>query len=326
MPTVSIIIPTHNRAKLVQEALRSVLGQTFQDYEVIIVDDGSSDNTRQVIKEFTQHDKRMHYFCQSNRGPSAARNRGIRASKGQYIAFLDDDDMWLPEKLEKQMRLILADDNVSVAHCDFRFVDEHGNLTPMRWRRAPRRGTLYEDLMYDNVIAGSASAVLVRRQVLMDVGSFDEHLQACEDQDLWRRIALAHGFGYLDEVLVHVRWHAGNIQKNGELMATSKERYLKKLRAELPQHLQYRLSDVAYHTYASIALFYVHQNRYDLAMPFIVRIARLGPLYLFTFLGYVALRLLRILFFGKRKVGIIRSFRSIIARRRMPRLGGPQLW
>ena len=103
-PTVSIIIPTYNRAHLIGRAIQSVLNQTYQNFEIIVVDDGSTDNTEEMIKEFQKHDKRIKYIRhEKNRGGAAARNTGIKVARGEYIAFQDSDDEWLPEKLEKQM-------------------------------------------------------------------------------------------------------------------------------------------------------------------------------------------------------------------------------
>jgi glycosyltransferase involved in cell wall biosynthesis len=267
---------------MLQDALRSVLHQTYRDFEVIVVDDGSTDDTRRQIAEF-QNDTRLRYLYQENRGLAAARNTGIRASHGEYVALLDDDDLWLPSKLEKQVHLLEVNDQIAVAYCDFRFVDVSGNLIATKWRRPASRATIYEGLMYDNVIAGSGSAVLIRRQCLEEVGPFDESLQASEDQDLWRRIALKHRFGYIDEVLVHIRWHPQSMQRNPERMARGKLHYLEKLRMEVPTRLRNHLPNVTYHTYASIAWTFFDVDRFDEAKPFIRRIANLGPGFLLRF-------------------------------------------
>lgn len=279
MPTVSVVIPTYNRADLLEEALRSGLQQTYQDFEVIIVDDGSTDHTRERVAGF-QSDPRVRYIYQENRGPSAARNTGIRASQGSYVALLDSDDIWLPDKLQKQMSLMTADDRVDVVYCDFRFVDLAGNLLPLRYSRPASRGTLYEDLMYGNVLTGSDSAVLVRARCFAEVGLFDESLPALEDQDLWRRMALAHHFVYLDEVLLYIRWHASNIQKEPERMAVAKMRYLEKLCQETPLEFRHHLPEVAYLTYEEIALSLLSARRFSEAASMLGKIALLGPKYI----------------------------------------------
>lgn len=283
MPTVSVVIPTYNRADLLEEALSSVLQQTYQDFEVIIVDDGSTDDTRERVAAL-QSDPRMRYVYQENHGLAGARNTGIRASRGDYIALLDDDDIWLPDKLEKQMSLMAVDDQADVVHCDFRFVDLACNPLPMRYQRPASRGTLYEDLMYGNMIAGSGSAVLIRARCLAEVGLFDENLPACEDQDLWRRMALAqHNFVYLDEVLLYIRWHTSNMQKDPERMAIAWMQYLDKLRLEAPPPFRRHLPEVAYLTYSRIVFSFLGARCFSQTASFVARIAPLGPRYVIRF-------------------------------------------
>jgi len=124
-PKVSVIIPTYNRANFLRSAIQSVLNQTFKDFEVIVVDDASTDNTRQLIHEFV--DDRICYIAHNkNRGGSASRNTGIESSKGKFIAFLDDDDMWMPTKLEKQLLLVNMNPEISVVYTGARIIDKDG--------------------------------------------------------------------------------------------------------------------------------------------------------------------------------------------------------
>lgn len=307
MPIVSVVIPTHNRARLVRRSLRSVLQQTYRDLEVIVIDDGSTDDTQKQIATFL-NDARVRYIYQNNRGLAAARNRGICASQGSYVAFLDDDDLWLPDKLENQVHLLETNDHVSAVHCDFRFVDTNGNILPIRYRRPASRGSIYEDLMFDNVITGSGSGVLVRRQCLTEVGLFDENLGACEDQDLWRRIALVHDFGYIDEVLLYILWHRRSMHMDAERMAAAKLRYLDKLCLEAPPRFRHHLPGVAYHIYADAAFSFLRANDFDNAKPFVLRIAKRGPRYLYRFALVLGLRAAR--------YGPLASMRSYLLRPR----------
>ena len=122
-PKVSIIIPTYNRAKLLSRAIKSVLDQTFKDFELIIVDDGSTDNTKGVVEEFQKKDSRIKYIWQENSGaPAKPKNTGIRQARGEYVAFLDDDDEWFPKKLEKQIELF--EDNIGFVGCNILIVDQ----------------------------------------------------------------------------------------------------------------------------------------------------------------------------------------------------------
>jgi glycosyltransferase involved in cell wall biosynthesis len=285
MPCVSVVIPTYNRAQLVQDAIRSVLQQTYTHFELIVVDDGSTDDTREQVAAF-QRDPRVRYIYQENRGLSAARNAGIRAAQGEYIALLDSDDLWLPAKLEEQMNLLATDGGADVVYCDLREIDLAGNVLSAVWQRPPSLGTLYEDLMYGNVITGSGSSVLVRAKCFAQVGLFDEALAACEDQDLWRRMSLAQRkFVYLDQVLVHIRRHAANMQNDLSRMARARLQYLEKLRLETPSPFRHHLPEVAYLTYAQLAINYLVVRRLSGAARFSAKIVSLGPRYALRFLG-----------------------------------------
>jgi glycosyltransferase involved in cell wall biosynthesis len=281
-PAVSVVIPTHNRADLLEQAIASVLRQSYQNFEIIVVDDGSTDDTRARVDALD--DRRVRYVYQRNQGLAAARNTGIRASRADYIALLDDDDVWLSDKLRKQMTVMQAQERVDVVHCDFRFVDLAGNRLPIEYRRPASRGSLYEDLMFGNVITGSGSAVLIRSSCFDHVGLFDEKLRAREDQDLWRRLALAqHRFLCLDDVLLHIRWHSSNMQKDPRRMADANLQYLEKLRAEAPPEFRRHLPEVAYELYSTAALAFVECGRAREALPLAGRIAMLGPKYFLRF-------------------------------------------
>lgn len=185
---VSVVIPTHNRAHLLPRALESVLGQTFTDLEVLVVDDGSTDRTSEVMATYT--DPRVRYLVQpENRGVSAARNRGFREARGQFIALLDSDDEWMPEKLEAQVALLRdADDKIGAVYTGVETVDPLGQ----RHVHLPQhRGDLYGELITRNVMHGAPSNILMRRQVLEEVGYFDEEIPAIEDYDYFLRLSKA---------------------------------------------------------------------------------------------------------------------------------------
>ena len=275
-PTVSVVIPTFNRGALLDEAIHSVLAQTFDDLELIVVDDGSTDDTRRRVE--AHRDPRVRYLHQRNTGLAAARNAGIQAARGSYVAFLDDDDSWQPDKLRRQMELLSARPDVAAVHTGFRWVDQRGAPLDMEYRRPRSRGSLYEDLMFGNVISGSGSSVLVRASCFGKAGMFDPALRAREDQDLWRRLALAGcEFACVDEPLVHIRWHETNMQKDAGRMASAGLQYLAKLRAEAPLRFRHVLTDVAFDTYRTGALAFVEAGRLGSAIPYVARAASLGP-------------------------------------------------
>lgn len=198
MPTVSVVIPTYNRAFVIGDAIRSVLEQTFQDFEIIVVDDGSTDNTAEVVKSF--NDDRIRYIrLDKNRGAAAARNVGTRESKGEYIAFLDSDDLWLPTKLEKQLEVFKkSNPGVGVVYCDIFVLLRHRVYVVKR----RDKGHIYSELLGGAI---STPSLLIRREILKDVGGWDESFPAVQDRELELRISKKYGFEYVDSIEVVVR-------------------------------------------------------------------------------------------------------------------------
>jgi glycosyltransferase involved in cell wall biosynthesis len=200
LSSVSVIVPTHNRAATVARAVRSVLSQSYQELEVIVVDDGSTDETPEVVASFA--DPRLRYIVHATkRGGGAARNTGIDVASGEYIAFLDADDEWLPDKLEDQIAAIQrVDPSVAAIYTGFAVVDAAGRVAAVRLPR--HRGSILSELWCANVVR-TVSTVVVRRTALQRVGGFDPTLPSCQDWDLWLRLAKVHQFDFLPRVLVH---------------------------------------------------------------------------------------------------------------------------
>jgi len=211
-PKVSVIIPTYNRAQMVCEAIDSVLAQTLQDVEIVVVDDGSSDGTGEVLRR--RYGERIRYFYQENQGRAVARNRGIQRSRGEYLLFLDSDDWLLPRALEVQAAFLDAYPEVDVVYCDGYYCDAQGReIQRISLERPPlRNGDLLETMVLHNVVVATHSA-LVRRRAVEALGYpyFDENLRGTEDADMWLRLA-ARGcrFQYLDELTCKYRLHGGN--------------------------------------------------------------------------------------------------------------------
>jgi glycosyltransferase involved in cell wall biosynthesis len=206
-PKVSVIIPTKNRATYVSSAIRSVLCQTFRDFEVIVIDAASTDNTKEVISNFS--DKRVRlFFEKKDRGVSASRNLGIVLSKGEFIAFLDDDDQWTQRKLEKQLELIRSRPNVGVVFSGGYWILEDGKLLGIYLPSV--RGNIFPKILETNFV-GNCSGVLVRRECLDKNGRFDESLRAGEDWDMWIRLAKHYEFDYVNEPLLLYRIHERRI-------------------------------------------------------------------------------------------------------------------
>lgn len=207
-PTVSVIIPTHNRASLLSRAIHSVLGQTYTYLECIVVDDASTDDIEQVVKQFK--DERLVYLRhETNRQTSAARNTGIAYAKGELIAFLDDDDEWLPTKLEKQVPFIQSlQTNVAMVYCWMDYYDDKGRL--VQEHHPMYRGYVFPHVL-DRQRIGGCPTLLVRRAVIENVGGFDESLPRGNDGDFIRRICLEYEVDFVPEVLVKV--HVGHGHK-----------------------------------------------------------------------------------------------------------------
>jgi glycosyltransferase involved in cell wall biosynthesis len=231
--TISVIIPTYNRANLIEKAIKSVLKQTYQDFEIIIVDDGSTDNTEEIIRGFK--DKRVKYIkkYKKNRGISVARNIGIKIARGKYIAFLDSDDEWFPEKLNKQIKILQdGSPELGVVYSISCYIDESGkNINKLRNSKKVE-GYIYEDLLGKNYV-GTPSTVLIRKECFHQVGLFDDLLNAQEDWDMWIRIAKYYRFALIKIPLVKYRLHPNQISKNLEVKIITANRILIKYANEL---------------------------------------------------------------------------------------------
>jgi glycosyltransferase involved in cell wall biosynthesis len=209
-PLVSVIIPTYNRADYLKLALKSVLEQTYKNIEVIVVDDGSMDNTAEVVADF--NDPRIKYFYQKNTGlPAATRNRGLREASGEYIAFLDSDDLWLPEKLEIQVDYLRNQPDYHLAYSNAWIIDETGARKGLIMDlELFKEGKIFKDLVKYNFIP--QLTVLMKRKVFDEIKFFNEDpaLRAVEDYEYWLRVALRrYKIGFVKEPLAIYRAHSG---------------------------------------------------------------------------------------------------------------------
>jgi glycosyltransferase involved in cell wall biosynthesis len=195
-PLVSVIIPTYNRGWVIQEAIDSVLGQDFGDYELIVVDDGSDDNTPAVLAAYGH---KFRVLRQSNNGVSAARNRGIAAAAGQLVAFLDSDDLWLPQKLSTQVKFFQDHPDAAVIQTQERWIRNGVRVNPKK-RHHKFSGMIFEQSLALCLV--SPSAVMMKKSLFNTVGVFDESLPACEDYDLWLRISCRYPVHLIDLPLI----------------------------------------------------------------------------------------------------------------------------
>jgi glycosyltransferase involved in cell wall biosynthesis len=207
-----VIIPTYNRAWCLPEAIESVLTQTDTDFEVIVVDDGSHDETQAVLAAYGS---RIRFLAQTNRGVSAARNRGISAARGAFLAFLDSDDLWQPEKLARQRAFFNRHPAALICQTEEIWIRRGVRVNP-RHRHRKASGDIFEASLALCLV--SPSAVMLRGELLDAVGVFDENLPACEDYDLWLRVSARHPVHLIDAPLVIKRGgHADQLSRQHSL-------------------------------------------------------------------------------------------------------------
>jgi glycosyltransferase involved in cell wall biosynthesis len=227
---VSVIIPTCNRAHLLPSALKSVLQQSLQNIEVIVVDDHSADDTLKVIEEFD--DSRLRCVARKERGGGAvARNTGIAAARGKYIAFLDDDDTWISEKLSRQLEVFSGAPSVGLVYTGVRHINQQNGLT-IKTAVPSKRGRLYRGLLADNFI-GTTSSVMVRREALEHCGYFDPELPSCQDWDLYLRISSKYAIDFVSETMVNFYIHPFRITRDLGARIRGRERILKKYQQDI---------------------------------------------------------------------------------------------
>jgi len=212
-PKVSVIIPTYNRARFIGAAVESVLAQTFTDFELILVDDGSTDETSEIVHRYLD-DPRILYIQQNNRGRSHARNRALAVARGAYIAFLDSDDSYLAEKLANQVAYLDGWPDVDMIYTSATCVDEAGKPLAVQAYNAREEGDIYDLIAFFQPLTITLPTVMVRRTVMDRVGGFDVNMERFEDTDLWRRIAKSHRVGAMPEVTCLLTTHEDNSLAN----------------------------------------------------------------------------------------------------------------
>ena len=222
-PLVSVIIPNYNHARYLGDAIRSVLDQTYKNFEVIVVDDGSTDSSREVAEQFGDA---IHYIYQDNAGLSAARNTGIRASKGSLIGVLDADDMYEPMFLDTLVGALKSDPAADGVYCGYQFVDQENKLLPQVENRPVPSNELFDALLDGNFFV--PESIFLHRYVYDDVGLFDEALRACEDWDVWLRTAKKYRIIHSPQILTRHRVLAGSMSTDPLRMLTARLAVLKK--------------------------------------------------------------------------------------------------
>lgn len=196
LPCITVVIPTFNRGWIIEEAIKSVLAQDFLDFELIIVDDGSTDNTSAILSRYVND---IIVLNQKNKGVSAARNKGIMEGSGEYVAFLDSDDLWLPEKLSRQVDFFLKNPEAMICQTNEIWIRNGVRVNPKKVHKKPS-GMIFMPSLLRCLV--SPSAVMMRRKLFENIGLFDEQMPACEDYDLWLRVSHCYPVYLIDIPLV----------------------------------------------------------------------------------------------------------------------------
>ncbi len=283
-PKISIIIPAYNSEKFIKRTIQSVLNQTYKNFELIIVDDGSTDNTKEIVREFQKKDPKIKYIWEKNSGaPARPKNRGIKRSKGEYIAFLDHDDEWMPEKLEKQLNLFEKEKNLKLG-----FISSNGLVFNEKENKTyehkiTKRGEVFQDLLANNFIL-SSSSVLAKKEVFKNVGFFDENLKFSDDWEMWIKIAQKYEFDFFDEALFKYYWHGENVMNKlkGEEKLKEHKYILEKYKdfyQKYPRAYSVRLRN--------IGSIYLLNNNLKEARRYFVKAVKVAPFYLRSWINFI---------------------------------------
>jgi glycosyltransferase involved in cell wall biosynthesis len=238
MPRVSIIVPTHNRPQMLKEAVDSALAQTFQDFEIIVVLNGASDDTVEMSRRF-HGDQRIRIVEMEDSTLAASRNFGLSFAAGEWTALLDDDDIWQPEKLELQLAAAQRT-GADVVTCNFTVFNRDGAVAHPGLSPLPNGLNFAEALMLGNYVSGG-SAVLVKTAKLRSRSGFDATMRGCEDWDMWRRLAWDSEFHCVDRALVKYRRHGTNMTGNLPLALQAETQHFAKLLDDTPPKLRHML-------------------------------------------------------------------------------------
>lgn len=264
MPKISIITPTYNSSKFVERTIKSVLTQTYTDWEYLIIDDHSTDNTVELINKFAKKDSRIKFYStsQNSGGPALPKNVGIENAKGEYVAFLDHDDEWLPEKLEKQLKVFSKskDEKLGLVSCFLNIRDNEGKL--LYKHKKNYRGDVIKQLANGNFIVTS-SCVMTKLNILKEVGLFDNKLKTSDDWDMWLRISQSeYNFEYVPEYLINYNIHGKNAYTKN-VNKNDKEEFIILYKKHNEIFLKYNLKAVGH--------YYFYEKKYKIARSYFVK-------------------------------------------------------
>lgn len=251
---VSVIIPTYNRANVIEDSINSVLDQTYKDIEIIVVDDNSNDNTIKVLEKYKDKIKVIKH--ERNLGGGAARNTGIRNSNGTYIAFLDSDDVWEKNKLENQIEIMKKNPDISVCFCNYIMVNKVNEEIVGR-HNINTKGDVTTKLFFNNYI-GTTSALIVKKSSLIEVNGFDETLRSCQDWDLYFKLASKNKFYFCSEFLLKQYYHSERISTNYDNKIQGYIKMIKKIEEYLTLNNNYKKEVILSNLYLNLGKNYIN--------------------------------------------------------------------
>ena len=267
-PLVSVVIPAYNRQDLIRRTIESVVAQDYPNIEIIVVDDCSKDNTESVIREYGN--RIVYHRHERNMGAPATRNTGLKASRGEFVAFLDSDDTWLHNKISSQVELMLSSGRDTVlVYTGMLKVTEDGKVIG---KKVPKiRGRIFSSLLKDNVI-GSTSIPLLRKDAVLEVGGFDENLPSRQDLDLWLRLARNWLVDYVPGHLVNYYIHENRISSNIKAKITGSLMILDKYFHDMKKH-----PSILSFQYEVIGWLYKKDGQYEKAREYFIKSVRTFP-------------------------------------------------
>lgn len=252
-PLISIVTPTYNREAFLAEAIQSVIDQTYENFELIIVDDGSTDGSEVLVQRYVQEDSRIRYFKQHNQGQSVARNRGIQESRGEFVCFLDSDNKWFPDKLEVSVKAFADNSSVDIVYGNNVTISETG--AELSRSNMPRHsGMITERLLADNFI--SMNTTMVRKHCFDTLGAFNERDRLAEDYELWLRLSTQFRFLYVPHYFGYYRVMDDQISTDKEARFSANEQIIHSFLEQFPDALTRKQKR------AGLCRFYLRKARY----------------------------------------------------------------
>lgn len=245
MPLISVVIPVYNGEKTIQKTIESVLNQTFSGFELLVVDDGSQDSTLAIVNQIK--DPRLKIFSKQNTGVAASRNWGLSRASGQYVSFLDADDLWAADKLESQLKTLENSPQAAVVYSWTNWIDELGDFL-RRGSYISATGDVYVKLLLIDFIE-SGSNPLIRTQAFAEVGGFDESLPADEDWEMWLRLASRYAFAVVPSVQIFYRVSANSRSSNILKVEAASLQVIERACTQAPKSVEYLRKDILANRY-----------------------------------------------------------------------------